>query len=42
MLMANLKCISICRCGNTANLAHVTNTDERVESQLSEERQCYS
>ena len=42
MLMANLKCISICRCGNSVNLAHVMNTDERVEKQLPEERHCYS
>ena len=42
MLMANSKCMSICRCGNSVNLAHVMNTDERVESQLSEERDCHS
>lgn len=42
MLMANSKCISICHCDNNVNLAHVMNTDERVESQLSEGGHCYS
>jgi hypothetical protein len=42
MLMAKSKCILICRCGNSVNLAHVMNRDERVESQLSEDRHCYT
>jgi len=41
MLMANSKCISICRCDNSVILAHVMNTDERVESQFSEGGHCY-
>jgi hypothetical protein len=42
MLMANSECISICRRGNNVNMAHVMNTDERVESQLFEDGHCYS